>query len=156
MFLDSEMALFFNFAFAVPADSAPSEFSDQGMVSIPCLEVQRTPSALLLSPVRPNTLKDITPCVQCWIHALQALIIFLDLLLLWQRRKIRCRYMRPPSTHLQCSTELFPGLEVDGGDMPKTGLGQEAVRVWQGNGVLGKLHGMQPIPHIFDLGGREQ
>ena len=37
----------------------------------------------------------------------------------------------------------------DLGDVLKTGLSQEAVRVWQGDEAFGKLHG---IPHIFDLG----
>lgn len=59
-------------------------------------------------------------------------------------------------THLEGLSEVLSGGKVDGRYMPKAGLCEEAVGVGQGDGVLCKLHGMQPVSYVLDLGGGKE
>lgn len=80
VFLDDEMALFFDPLIALPADDAPPEFGEEGMVPVPCLEVEGTPHAEFLGPKGTHALEYVAARVEGRIDPLETLVILLDLL----------------------------------------------------------------------------
>jgi hypothetical protein len=62
-----------------------------------------------------------------------------------------CRALSREATHLERLPKFLFSLELNRRDMSQTGLGEETIRVRERNEVFGELHGVQPIPQVFDL-----
>lgn len=80
MFLDDEMALFFDLLIVLPSDGAPPEFGEEGMIPVPRLEVEGTPYAAFLGPKGAHAFEYVAACIEGRIDALETLVVFLDLL----------------------------------------------------------------------------
>ena len=80
VFLDDEMALFFDLLIVLPVDGAPPEFREEGMIPVPRLKVEGTPHTAFLGPKSAHTLEYVAACIEGRIDALETLVVFLDLL----------------------------------------------------------------------------
>lgn len=153
VFLDDEMALFFDLLTVLPVDAAPPELSEEGMIPVPRLKVEGTPHAAFVGPKRAHALEYVAACIEGWINALETLIVFLDLLLSDQKGRDHLARAR---TDLEGLAKVLSGGKVDGGHVPEARLREETVRVGQRDGVGCELHCVQPVPYILDLGRGEE
>ena len=80
VFLDDEMALLLDLLTVVPLHGAPPKLSEEGVIPVPRLKVESTPHAAFLRPKCTHALKDVAACVDGRVNALEALVVFLDLL----------------------------------------------------------------------------
>lgn len=153
VFLDDEMALFFDLLIALPVDGAPPELSEEGMIPVPRLKVESTPHAAFLGPKGAHALEYVAACIEGRIDALETLVVFLDLLSSDQKRQGHSARAR---TDLEGLAEVLSGAKVDGRYVPEARLREETVGVGQRDGVGCELHCVQPVPYVLDLGRGEE
>lgn len=85
---------------ALPANETPAILGDDAMVAIPCLKVDREPSAHLRSPDGTDLLKVVAPVREKGRRALEALVVLVDRLSIRQAGAATSPLPLPAGTYL--------------------------------------------------------